>query len=186
MSGPSTGAGGPVRLLWLLRHATAVADPTSEGSDHDRPLTPGGRRDAEALGSRLGADRFGLAPEELPGVVLCSTARRALQTAEGALHGIAAHVDLRHSLYRASPEELLAEVRTSDDDARSVMAVGHNPTVHRLAVAMIDDADEVGRRSLEGKFPACGLAVFRLTARRWRDVAEGTGSLAGWFVPPFG
>jgi phosphohistidine phosphatase len=174
------------QLLWLLRHATTVADPPPGATDHDRALTPAGRRDAEALGRRVAADGLGFSREELPAVALCSTARRAVQTAEIALSGLRARLDLRRRLYHASPEEVLDEIRTVDDEVRSVIVVGHNPTLHRLAIAMIDDADEAARRSLgDGRFPTCGVAVYRLGARRWRDVAEGTGVLAGWFAPPY-
>ena len=83
-------------------------------------------------------------------------------------------------------EEVLDEVRTADDDVTSLMVVGHNPTFGRLVIAMIADDDESGRRALgEGTFPTCGLAAYRLPARRWRDVAERTGSVVGWWSPPY-
>lgn len=187
--GTATGASGHGhgrRLLWLLRHAAAVADPPAGGSDHDRPLTPRGRKDAEALGRRLAADRLGFDAAELPAVALCSSARRTAQTAEAVLGDPPTRLDVRHALYQASPEEVLGEVRTVDDDIGSVMVVGHNPTVHRLAIALIAADDEAGRRSLgEGRFPTCGLAVYHLAVGRWRDVAEGTAAVAGWFAPPY-
>lgn len=183
----SPGTGGPERLLWVLRHAKAVADPPPKGVDRDRRLAPRGRRDAAALGRRLVGDRLGLEPGDLPGLVLCSTARRTAETAEGVLAaGLAATLDLRRRLYQASPEEVLDEVRTVDDAVISVMVVGHNPTVARLVVAMVEDGDEAGRRSLgEGTFPTCGLAVYRLPTSRWLDVAAGTGSVVGWWSPPY-
>ena len=190
--GAEDAADQPGRLLWVLRHAKAVADPPPGGTDHDRPLAPRGRRDAEALGRRLAAaaDRLGFEPADLPRVVLCSTARRAAETAErvlaAGLGAAGATPDLRHRLYQASPEEVLEEVRTVDDAVPSVMVVGHNPTLGRLVVAMIADDDEPGRRSLgEGAFPTCGLAVYRLPAGRWQDVAAGTGAMAGWWSPPY-
>jgi phosphohistidine phosphatase len=168
-----------------VRHAKAVPDPPAGGADHDRALAPSGRRDAEALGRRLAGDRFGFAPGDLPAVALCSTARRTAQTAEAALAGVGTELDLRRSLYQATPDEVLDEVRTVDDEATAVMVVGHNPTVHRLAIAMIADDDEASRRALRDRFPTCGVAVYRLRAERWRDVAAGTGTVAGWFAPPF-
>lgn len=73
-------------ILWLLRHAKAVADPPAGGTDHDRPLTPRGRRDAEALGRHLSDPGFG--PEGRPELVLCSTATRTVQTAAGVLSAL--------------------------------------------------------------------------------------------------
>ena len=179
-------AAAPGRVLWLVRHATAVPDPPAGGSDHDRPLTPSGRRDAEALGRRLAGDRFGLAPVDLPTVALCSTARRTVQTAEAAVAAIPAELDLRRALYRATPDELLDEVRTVDDGVSAVMVVGHNPTIHRAAVAMVAEGDPDGRGPMSDRFPTCGVVVYRLPVERWRDVVAGSGVVAGWFAPPFG
>ena len=73
--------------LWLLRHAKTVPDPPAGKTDHERPLAPRGRRDADALARRLEADRLGFKAADLPGLVLCSTAVRTVQTAERVLPG---------------------------------------------------------------------------------------------------
>ena len=66
------------RTLWLVRHAKALADPPFGGTDHERPLSSRGRRDAAALGRRLGpaGDHLGLAADP-PTAALSSTASRA-------------------------------------------------------------------------------------------------------------
>jgi len=166
-------------IFWLLRHAKAV--PPTRGSDHERPLAPRGRRDADALGRRLREDRLGFEAADLPGLVLCSTATRTVQTAERVLAHLPSppQVELRRALYGAPPELVLDQVRTVDDGVGSVLVVGHNPTARALAIAM--DRDKVAERS----FPTCALAVFRLPVDRWIDVSEGTGSLLGLFTPPY-
>jgi phosphohistidine phosphatase len=162
--------------LWLLRHAKA----SQYGpSDHERPLAPRGRRDAEALGRRL-ADP-GFAGGDRPALVLCSTAARTVETAERVLAGLAdpPPVEYRRALYGASPEEVLDQLRQVDDEVRSVMVVGHNPTAQALAAGM-------GRKPAPDRaFPTCALAVFRLRAGHWADVARGTGTLEGLFAPPY-
>jgi phosphohistidine phosphatase len=175
----------PTRTLWVVRHAKAVADPSAGGADHDRPLAPRGRRDAEALGRRLAGGRLGLDEADLPDVVLCSTAQRTRQTAEGILAALAEppDVDYRRSLYYAGPDDVLAEVRTVPDDRRSVMVVGHNPTAHALA-AGLGDPDTAAGIEARG-FPTCAVAVYRLPAGRWLDVSEGTGTLAALLTPPY-
>lgn len=170
------------RLLWLLRHAKAATDPPSGGTDHERPLAPRGRRDAAALGQRLGS--LGFSAGELPETVLCSTATRTTETAERVVAGLDAAVALSRRLYYGAPSDLLAEVQMVDDAVRSVMVVGHNPATHELAVAMLADEDTTGRQELE-TFPTCALAVFRLPEPRWQDIEEGTATLAGFFTPPY-
>ena len=164
--------------LWLLRHAKAAPDPPPGGSDHDRPLAPRGRRDAEALGRRISS--LGQLP---PVVVLVSTAQRALETAEAATAPLGVPLDRRRQLYYGTPGDVLGELATVDDGVRSVMIVGHNPATHELALELLD-ADDAGRDELRS-FPTCGLAVYAVAARRWREVAPGTAHLEGFHRPPY-
>ena len=180
----------PTRLFWLLRHAKTLADPPKGGGDHERKLAPRGRRDADALGRRLGegGDRLGFAAAELPAAVLCSTATRTTQTAERVLADLARPpaLTLLATLYSATPETVLREVATVDDDVRALMVVGHNPTAHELAAGMLDHADKSGRHQVERRgFPTCALAVYAVPAARWRDLAPASATLVGLFLPPF-
>ena len=113
--------------------------------------------------------------------MLCSTATRTVQTAERVLAGLddPPPVDYRRALYDASPKQVLNELRTTEDEIRSVMVVGHNPTANALAFDM-DQAPVVHR-----SFPTCALVVYRLPIDRWFDVAEGTGKLVGLYAPPY-
>ncbi len=149
----------PPRTLWLVRHAKALADPPFGGTDHERPLSPRGRRDAAALGRRLGpdGDHFGLAADA-PTAALSSTASRAAQTAEGVVlkGGRSVAVAPSRSLYGAEPSEILTELHTVDDADRAVLVVGHNPGVHELAVALADSGPSAALRRLASDgFPTC-------------------------------
>ncbi len=176
--------------MWLLRHAKTLADPPKGGGDHERKLAPRGRRDADALGRRLGAggDRLGFKGSELPALVLCSTATRTTQTAERALGAMARPplVDYRRSLYTASPDQVVDELRTVDDGVGSVMVVGHNPTAHVLAESMVAADDKAGRLEVaKHGFPTCALALYAVPVARWADLVLGTGTVLGLFVPPY-
>jgi|GEM_PF-47956 phosphohistidine phosphatase len=176
--------------LWLLRHAKTVADPPPGGSDHDRVLAPRGRRDADQLGRRLGDDppALGLVGGLRPELVLCSTARRTVQTAERVLAPLTdpPPLELVDALYGASPAEVLDQVRLVDETVRSVMVVGHNPTARDLAGDLLAGDDRDGLRQIERRgFPTCALAVYQLPAARWTDVAMGSATLLGLFTPPF-
>jgi phosphohistidine phosphatase len=177
------------RRLWLLRHAKTVVDPPPGGKDFDRVLSPRGRRDARALARRLGdgGDRLGMDETTLPQVVLCSSARRTMQTAELVVAEMTKlpEVLARRSLYGASPETVLAELRALDDEYGAAMVVGHNPTAHRLAYELIDAEDEDTRAAVSRGFPTCALAVYRFGVGRWADVADGTGQPVGIFSPPY-
>jgi phosphohistidine phosphatase len=141
------------------------------------------------LGKRLGpkGDRMGLPARDLPSVVLCSTAARTAQTAERALSEIADDVDLRmlRVLYRADPDDVLSQIGMVEDDVRSVMVVGHNPTIAAFAAEMTAPVKPKGGSVEQIGFPTCALAVVTLPAARWRDAAFGTALTARLFTPPY-
>lgn len=163
-----------MRRVYLLRHAKSDwTDPHL--ADFDRPLSGRGRRDAARIGACL-ARR-----EAPPGLVLCSSARRAAETWEivGRDLGPPPRVALRGDLYLAAPEDLLAAVQGADAAASALILVGHNPGIHALALSLA--AAPAGR--LEEKYPTGGLAEFVFPADRWADVAAGAGALRGFVVP---
>jgi phosphohistidine phosphatase len=171
-------------LLWLVRHAKAAPDPPPGGSDHERLLAPRGRRDATALGVRLHAGDLGFGDEDRPELVLASTAARTTETAERVAAGLGVAVDRRRRLYYGSPTDVLAEVRTLDEEVRSVMVVGHNPATHSLALELLAGDDLAGRAAL-ASFPTCAIALFRTGVTRWRDLALGAATLVGFACPPY-
>lgn len=180
----STGGHPEDLVLWLLRHAKAASDPPAGGSDHERVLAPRGRRDAAALGRRLGAGDLGFGDADLPALVVASTAARTTETAENVAGALGLRVDRRRRLYYVSADDVLAEVRTLDDAARSVMVVGHNPATHELALELLAADDRAARAALSS-FPTCAVALFRTGVTRWRDVAYGGATLVGFARPPY-
>jgi phosphohistidine phosphatase len=178
-----------VRQLWILRHAKAADEGPRGRGDRDRALTDRGRHDASALGARLNAagprlDTPGLV---VPDLALCSAAVRTTETAELVLAGLGDRVplDAYRTLYEAGSGTALNLVREVDEHARSVMVVGHNPTMLHLAWDLLAP-DSGDRRRLEDLgFPTCGLAVLALAIDSWEDLSDGCGNLLGLFAPPY-
>lgn len=139
------------RRLLLLRHATAGK--SARGSDHDRPLTAAGREQATAMTAAVAAHD--------PDLVVCSSARRALETA--ACIGLAAAAVPERDLYLASAAQLLTRLRQVPDTTGRVLVVGHNPGLAQLAAALDDDP------RLRAGFPPATLAVFGV-GRSWADL----------------
>ena len=174
--------------LWILRHAKA-ADAPPGGRDRDRPLADRGRRDATALGDRLAA---GGSPLETPGLArpdltLCSAAVRTVQTADLVRSRIAEEIPLEayRSLYDCRPDTVLTYVREVDEHVRSVLVVGHNPTVSDLAWELLAERSRDRDRLESHAFPTCALAVIDLSVDGWEDTGPGRGSLLGLFAPPY-
>jgi len=158
------------RRLVLVRHAQAAAGPV----DADRPLTASGLRRAAAIGAEL--DRAGLVPDH----VLVSPARRAVQTWETA-GGMPAVVDPR--VYDNTVEALLAAIQDTPEEVRTVVLVGHNPSIGALVAALDDgDGDPAARRAAEAGFPTGGVAVFTV-ATSFATLGPGAARLDAVTVP---
>lgn len=163
-----------MRTLHLLRHAKASRD---GADDRDRPLAARGVRAATVVGVYLAQE--GLVPD----LVLCSSARRAVETWEAVAAQLPRPPRVRRedSLYLAPPGELLARVREAPGAAHSVLVVGHNPGLFELAASLAaGDADAVRRL---GKFPTGALASFALEHGGWGELGPGRVTLAGFVAP---
>jgi phosphohistidine phosphatase len=161
-----------LRLL-LLRHAKAVQD--AKGGDHARALTERGRRNAATMGAFL--HRSG----ERPDRVLCSTAKRTVETWElvAAELGVPHGAEFLDALYLAPAKKIQGLIRPAG--GASLLVIGHNPGLEDCAAELARkpcDKDEAARReSLREKFPTCALAVLEFEIARWEDLTAGTGAL---------
>ena len=91
-----------MKTVLLLRHAKSSWD-SPHLSDFERPLAPRGRKAAPRMG------RFLEKNDLIPDRVLCSGARRALETLELASEdwGDSVHVEIRDEIYHGSVESLI-------------------------------------------------------------------------------
>ncbi|MGM7424060.1 MULTISPECIES: SixA phosphatase family protein [unclassified Cellulosimicrobium] len=131
---------GGVRRLVLLRHAKAEP---GGGSVDDvlRPLALNGRRQAGRVGGAL--RETGLVPER----VLCSSALRTRQTWEllaAHLGDVDPEVVVSDGLYAADVTDVLDLVRTTDSRVRTLLVVGHEPTMAATASHLADPASDGG------------------------------------------
>ena len=156
------------RHLLLLRHAKSSWDDPSL-ADHDRPLAPRGRRAAKLMAAHLrrsGAD---------VSLVLCSSARRALQTLE--LVAPPGEVRIEDELYGASADRLLARLVRVPDTHGAVLLIGHNPAMQELA-----DGLAPGGGLAEQKFPTGALATLAFGGS-WRGLEWGCAELTEFVRP---
>ena len=168
-----------MKTLYLLRHAKSDwSDRTLE--DFDRPLAPRGIKAAPRIGKTM--RKRSLIPE----IVLCSEARRALETwslVEPEL-GAPVPVKVLRGLFLAPPSKLLGTVRRLPDDYASAMLIGHNPGMEHLAADLAgprSDPDAV--RRLAQKFPTAALAALAFDVDGWDDIGPGTGRLTSFLRP---
>lgn len=163
------------RLLVVMRHAKAE----SWGeNDHDRRLSEQGVADAAAAGRWLAEQSF------TPDHALVSSATRTQDTWEAlsVAAGWTVTPVFDDGVYSAGPDSALDLMRETPAEARSLIVIGHNPTVAFLA-QMLDDGegDPAASADMAGGYPTCALTI--LTFRGdWADLEMASATVAAFHV----
>ena len=159
-----------MKTLLVLRHAkSSWNDPALD--DHERPLNKRGRQDGPRMGELM--REHGLVPD----VVISSDALRARLTAEAVAEAAryAGEILLDPHLYMAGPADILSLLRTVQENAETVMIVGHNPGFEELVEQLTGERQDL---------PTAALAQIVLPIDQWRDLTPSTrGSLLGHWQP---
>lgn len=165
-------------ILLLLRHAKS--DWAEFGlADHDRPLSPRGERAAAALA------RYFRRTVPAPDLVLCSSARRTVDTLTALRPALPAAVPVRvtEALYEVGAGAILDQLRRVEDTVGVLLVVGHNPGMAGIALSLAGpEGDPEALRALALKFPTGGLATLELDGT-WRDLSPGIARLTGFIRP---
>ena len=165
------------RRLVVMRHAKAEH---SASTDHARALADRGLGDAEAAGRWM--SDHGIDPD----VALVSDALRTQQTWERVAAGAGWDEDLAvlsDALYAAGTDSAFDLVRDTAPDVRTLVVIGHNPTVGSLA-ELVDDGEgdpEATTTMLTRGFPTSAVAVFAVDGD-WADLGPGTARLEAFHV----
>lgn len=164
----------PLRRLVVVRHAKATRP--SGVVDHDRPLSPRGRRDAPLLGHWMFTGQW------LPDLVLCSPARRTRETWQLIAEELAAPPPVRFelSLYHPPLPALLGLVRQTPAHIHTLALVGHNPSLHDLVHSQITNALTRALPRSEPVLPTASAAV--LTWRGPWHLTTGTAQLDELYI----
>jgi len=160
-----------MKRLLVLRHAKAEDDSAS-GKDFDRPLAERGWRDAAEVGRTM--RQRGLHPD----AIIASPAKRVVETLAALAEGYGQlHPAYDRRIYNASPDTLLEIIREADDDAQTLLLVGHNPGLQLLLLHLARNDDRGLRARIEGTFPTATLAAVAIGAPSWADAAHAPGEV---------
>ena len=123
-----------------------------------------------------------------PDVVLCSTARRTVETCDLVRPSLGdLTVVFEEGLYLAEARALLDRLRRLDDGLGSAMVIGHNPGLEQLASGLSGspktEMEEKLHRRMREKFSTCALAVIQFPAKTWREMKMGGGALVDFMRP---
>ncbi len=159
-----------MKTLLLMRHAKSSWKNKSL-EDKKRPLKERGKRDAKQMGLILHEN------ELVPQVILCSSAKRAKQTAGQVIkatkfNGMCLFLD---EYYMAEPEDYLAQLKDLADEYERVLLIGHNPGMEMLLQIMDNKIEAM---------PTGALAYLSLTLDSWSNIStETAGELVGFWIP---
>lgn len=147
--------------------------------DIERPLNKRGRLAAQAMADHITRSCFH------PALVLVSNSVRTRETwdiIEPRLEGTSTAIE--GGLYEASKGDLLHRLRKIDDHVASVMVIGHNPGLGRLAEVLVGhNGEPEALESLAAKFSTGALAVIDLDIGHWGELEAGTGRLIAYTRP---
>jgi phosphohistidine phosphatase len=153
--------------LIVMRHAKAGELPG--GPDFERALRPRGERDSAAAGRWLAS--HGLRPD----LVLCSAARRTMQTWRRVSKEIGGEPEfsVERRLYQADCDDLTEIIRETGEQVATLMYIGHNPAAAGLVGLLT---------GTEPDFPTAAIAVIAMSAD-WAGAASGSGRLVASWTP---
>lgn len=170
-----------MKTLLILRHAKSSWD--DDFPDKDRPLAKRGRAAAPMMGRYIAQQGYE------PDLVLCSTARRTLETLDLMMPALGRRISVLYEepLYLAEAQSLLERVRWVEDAVETVMIVGHNPGLEDLALLLCGTPIEAAERerlsAIQEKFPTAALAVLTFAGKHWRTIGPGRGRLIDFMRP---
>jgi len=148
------------KTLYLMRHAkSSWVNPSY--TDFDRPLNERGQHDAPEMGRRL--KEKGIRPD----IVICSPARRAVETLDlvNAELGVPENsIYMQKRIYEASTETLLELIQSQKDTYDSAMVVGHNPSMTWLAEGLTEATIQ--------NLPTCSVVTISLDSNQWNKAGN--------------
>lgn len=157
-----------MKTVYLLRHAKSSWK-DADVSDLDRPLKKKGHFQADALSDHFAA----LLPP--PEVVLCSPAKRTLETLDYFLEvWPVAEKQLRtpSDIYLGECSTLLSHLQDLPQESEVVLLVGHNPGITDLMNTL-----NGSRTDDTSHLRTCEFVHFDFDVDTWSDIRSGSGLL---------
>lgn len=147
-----------MRTLLLMRHAKSSWKDESL-PDEERPLNKRGKETAAYMGEFLAGHKL------VPEAILCSTAKRARQTAKRIKSAgcFDAEIIKAETLYFSGPRAYLQQIADLPATVNTALVIGHNPDLESLVA-------RVARRHIE--MPTATIVHLSTPISNWGDVLE--------------
>ena len=150
-----------MKLLYIVRHAKAQHD-AETSKDFDRALTESGINDAYAMSKYL------YAHADRPDILLTSSAKRTLQTAEIFAETFGKPVDeiiFISALYHAQPEVFYEVISALPDNLNAVAIFSHNPGINYFV-------NSLNTKVQVDNMPTCAIFAIEADITQWAGFSK--------------
>ncbi len=141
-------------------------------SDIERPLNSRGMRDAPFMAAMLSGR--GVTPDQ----IISSPANRALTTASYFAEELRIKREdilVKREIYEAWPEDILNIVQSVDEQHKTILLFGHNPSLTSIA--------NLFSREYIANVPTCGIIQVESQVEQWALFRNENAKVAGFHFP---
>jgi len=152
-----------MKTLYIVRHAKAQLK-SNDINDIDRPLLRKGEVNTKFVIKYL------MKNEAAIEMIITSHALRSLQTAKqfsSAFNLAEENIIIDSQIYFSGTEAIFNELYDISDCKRSLMIIGHNPSITSLVNYFIKDKIE--------NLPTSGVFCIQFNTNKWQDIATTEG-----------
>ena len=106
--------------------------------------------------------------------MVSSPSKRTKETLDHFFNKTTQNIIFDETIYHSSEQNIYSVLKHIEEDIKSLMIVGHNPSMHEFS-------ESFSGKFIE-KFSTCGLASFEFDDE-WANVCEDSGTLTEFKIP---
>lgn len=168
-----------MKQIHLIRHSKSDWE-TEFSSDHQRPLSERGKKNARSLRKYLKKIEF------KSDLFLVSDSKRTLDTYKIITknQNLSSESLVTKKLYESDPKEILEKIREFDSKFENVALLGHNPAMEEIANQLIRGSEDLSfLESVFCKFPTSGFLSIQVETNSWKELGRIPGKIIRFWIP---
>lgn len=154
-----------MKTVYLVRHAKSDWE-NPNLSDIERPLNERGYSNANSMSLWFNEK------QDSPDLIISSPAIRAITTSlifARNLNYDSNLINIKKELYESTVKDYLSVITKTDEQYKSVMLFGHNPTISSFAESLC--------KAIPMEMSTCAIAGIHFDCKKWNDLRTTKGDL---------
>ncbi|EQA60510.1 SixA phosphatase family protein [Leptospira alexanderi] len=168
-----------MKQIHLFRHSKSDWE-TGFKSDHGRPLSEKGKKNARSLRKYLEKIEFKI------DLFLVSDSKRTADTYRIITKGrtLSSETKITEKLYESDSEDILTMIRKLNLRFKNVALLGHNPGIEEIANRLIRGNEDLSlSESVFLKFPTSGFLSIQIETESWEELGKVPGKIIRFWIP---